>query len=1712
MKGKMKQRVMAVILTLVMAISLIPANLVGGSVEVLAAESYKLYGTDMAVENDTGYTTEEAGQAITDYFTLVSSKGATKVDGNNKTFSVNGTSMDFTQRIKLYKNTTNPGKIAFTTTGAATITVAAMSGGSGYDIPYGVYDESGNVVGSLATAYQSLDAATAANGVGLMADTFTVDAAGTYYIYSLSGDKGLNVYYVEVAVSGASSAPVDHVLLGTDIAVENDTGYTTEESGQAITDYFTLVSSKGATKVDGNNKTFSVDGASMDFTQRIKLYKNTTNPGKIAFTTTGAATILVAAMSGGSGYDIPYGVYDESGNVVGSLATAYQSLDAATAANGVGLVADSFSVSAAGTYYIYSLSGDKGLNIYYVKVSEAGGAVSTITAPTVSSATATIDGAKVTVSGAGTAGSASSKYVLVRNDGTKDVEVSTADGSAATFTFTDTLKASGTYTYSVYGKGTTNTAPLAVATPVEYVLPLGTAEPTALGDNAKVVLSWGKIDEATSYDVKVYQGETELTDKAVTGLTAPGATIEGLTNGTEYGFVVVTNRNTTATDNQTVSAKVTATPKAPEAGVSWLNASLLDDFNSTSDNYVVNDNWTIVSGGKQITVESCDAVTANDGNVFTKRISTKGTGTTADRHIKLVITEDSYIIAYAKSSGSARPLIIANEAGEAVESLTAIGKDDPLVPTRAINLTAGTYYFYTTGGGGYIYAIKLGTGTAPRAAWDTVANPVINSVADNGDGTISVDFSANIGTDGADKGYVFMYQNGFEVASQEVAAEGVVKFRPTTEGDFTFKVVISREGEADKESEIATLTGYVLPLATPTITWLNNLGNGSVYVDWNNVEADSFDVYYRSEADVEFTEAATGLTEGDYTLTGLMDGAKYEVKVVAHKSGFPSSESVDTVTVGAAEQQWYVAAIGSATSGEILVNGASNKVSSSSGLTPVENVTNTDGKVVITAQDNGKIADSEDGIFYYFTKIDPNTENFKLTATFTVNDISKGPDNQSAYGIYATDIAGFGSKDAKYFNSVSVGQFKMFMAGYHQHGARLITGYTSYDASNNAGTTRNFDNTNVIGGINLEDTVNLGDTFTYTLEKTNESYICTYNGQEVVFEGTSSLMVQEDGSMCIGVASARKVGVEISNITFEKTEGSASDAAATILTPAVKVFSSNVSSSEDYEVIASANVEGIMAIYAGGWKNKIYEGWVSADEVVKAPATLWNPGGYNGITVAFYPALEVPNLESYAEILNEYDVLWQSWGEPGETIYVSPNGGGSASGTMEDPLELQAALNHAQPGQVIVMLDGTYTPVKDYVIPRSINGTADQPITLMALNTGKAVIDGTGMESSSSLLSVVGSYWHVFGLEVKNGLAKGISVCGNNNIIEMCSIHDVGNSGIQISRFSGEPNDKAMWPENNLIKNCDAFNCCDPGRNDADGFAAKLTCGGGNVFYGCISHHNIDDGWDLYAKSTTGPIGVVTIENCIAYSNGFLMDEDPMDPNTECGEGNGFKLGGENMPGAHKLINSFSYNNYAKGVTSNSGPDCEAHQCTVYNNSLKGGSYNVSMYTKSSNPKAWVLDGIISLATNGTTDAELGSSNGVIYSLRSATNYLFDGAQSTNTNGVVATEDWFVSTDVTLIPTRNADGTIDMHGLLELTSAGPADSGARLVTTGKAVSTQPSVTQTVSTKTTMSIVNFGPTSGVGAVNTGDSTPIMLLVMMMMFSAAYVVYSFRRKNA
>jgi hypothetical protein len=237
---------------------------------------------------------------------------------------------------------------------------------------------------------------------------------------------------------------------------------------------------------------------------------------------------------------------------------------------------------------------------------------------------------------------------------------------------------------------------------------------------------------------------------------------------------------------------------------------------------------------------------------------------------------------------------------------------------------------------------------------------------------------------------------------------------------------------------------------------------------------------------------------------------------------------------------------------------------------------------------------------------------------------------------------------------------------------------------------------------------------------------------------------------------------------------------------------------------------------------------------------------------------------------------------PPNEVYVGANGLDSNPGTIDRPL---ATINFAQtlagPGFTIWILPGTlrYSETQEILVAGSANDRA----RLFAAPGARPVVDFSGLPrqndaSRGIILRTDG--WHVRGLEVQNAGDNGILVNGANNIVEDVILHGNQDTGLQITSFGTAVNSAA----NNLILNCDSYENFDPQANgeDADGFAAKIRVGPGNVFRGCRAWNNADDGWDFFAADD-----VVTIEDSWAFLNGIIAGG-----GNSAGDGNGFKLGG----------------------------------------------------------------------------------------------------------------------------------------------------------------------------------------------------------------------------
>ncbi|MEE2046775.1 silent information regulator protein Sir2, partial [Nocardiopsis tropica] len=158
----------------------------------------------------------------------------------------------------------------------------------------------------------------------------------------------------------------------------------------------------------------------------------------------------------------------------------------------------------------------------------------------------------------------------------------------------------------------------------------------------------------------------------------------------------------------------------------------------------------------------------------------------------------------------------------------------------------------------------------------------------------------------------------------------------------------------------------------------------------------------------------------------------------------------------------------------------------------------------------------------------------------------------------------------------------------------------------------------------------------------------------------------------------------------------------------------------------------------------------------------------------------------------------------------------------------------------------------------------------------------------------------------------------------------------------------------------------------------------------------IDDGWDLYTKSDTGPIGAVTVEDSLAYGNGTLSD------GSQAGDGdrNGFKLGGEDIGVDHVIRGNIAYDNGKHGFTYNRN----VGSMTV--------SDNISIGSEERN---FNFDGGSSVF-RGNTSCDSGSNDRIIGD-SDGSNQFWSGSDGPRCSSYDGDLDWSFDDDGTLVVT-----------------------------------------------------------------------------------------------
>lgn len=666
-----------------------------------------------------------------------------------------------------------------------------------------------------------------------------------------------------------------------------------------------------------------------------------------------------------------------------------------------------------------------------------------------------------------------------------------------------------------------------------------------------------------------------------------------------------------------------------------------------------------------------------------------------------------------------------------------------------------------------------------------------------------------------------------------------------------------------------------------------------------------------------------------------------------------------------------------------------------------------DGSVrVFSVNGGGKIVPkSTDGLSFYYTKI-RSDQNFTIKAKVQVNQW-KYSNGQEGFGIMACDRIGVGQKDfwnnqimsvitaVQYFwdkkkqrktNDYSKDWVKMNLGacaiartGVDNDNMSLfksdaasamkkffVTDQTPLDFSAAGLGSGNYNLvTKGVGnnpGINLD---TAREEFELCIQKNNSGYFVSYtdgngkvNTKKYYFDMSKDpLTCLEQGYVYAGFFAARHMDVTFKDIEIT-TVAAVDDAPAMqpVIEPEDVAFfigSHNYANSSKYELLVIPDQDS--RIQVQDEKGEL----VGCGDALKdnyARITLTLKEGVNPVTVSAFPAENsLPSGYDAKDFMTKKDfsITYVRPKSMLKEVYVSPTGKPEGTGTIDNPMSIGEALRCPMPGQTIYMQGGVYELHELLEIGRGISGTEAEPITLKAAGSDKERPILDFCETGEGFVSA-GDYWIFDGFDVtrsKDGY-YGFKVSGSNCEVRNVNMHHNGASGMQIAILYGF-DEHRLWPHDILVKNCKAYENNITGFKNADGFAAKISPGANIIFDSCVSHHNADDGWDLYNKAEMGKTGPIIIRNCIAYSNGFVHDKET-GKLISAGNGNGFKMGGENVQSNHRLENSLSFHNKGYGIDSNTCPNFEVYDSV----SIDNHSANVALYAGNVDHTAFKASGV----------------------------------------------------------------------------------------------------------------------------------------------------------
>lgn len=547
----------------------------------------------------------------------------------------------------------------------------------------------------------------------------------------------------------------------------------------------------------------------------------------------------------------------------------------------------------------------------------------------------------------------------------------------------------------------------------------------------------------------------------------------------------------------------------------------------------------------------------------------------------------------------------------------------------------------------------------------------------------------------------------------------------------------------------------------------------------------------------------------------------------------------------------------------------------------------------------GKLANSHEGMTFYYTKL-PTDINFTLSATITLEQLGpetgSTPNRQEGAGIMVRDIIGQPRLVPQPEGLEEFPSASNMVAHILRANKKDNNGLININASYREGIYQPWGT----GGNRMSRNeyikgVTFGDATSYkmSLTRTDTGYTVSYdNGevsktQEIKGAHANIVEMQDPDNQYVGFFASRNAKINVSDVSIilsdaktEKAQKYHAKSEKVVLQQA----SPDKSSSNRYTLQSRANYSGS---YRVTQNNRILvdNKHVSAGELFSFETLL--KADKTQYTVTYTPSEGVDlTPKSYQQSVEKV-ILSDAM-----NITVNPNGSNGR-------LDLASAIELLPLGGTITLEDGDYQGI---TLPVSVSGSAQLQKHLVAGGDNVRFIGN--IEHNAS-------YWDVVNIEVAG--ARYI-VHGSYNNFSHISTHGASDTGFQIT--STKKIGRALWASHNVVSDSESYNNMDKSQINADGFAAKMRIGDGNTFIRCVSHHNIDDGWDLFNKVEDGANGVVTILDSISYKNGQTFDVVAKSGT----RGNGFKLGGEGLPVAHIVRNNLAFQNNMDGFTDNFNP------------------------------------------------------------------------------------------------------------------------------------------------------------------------------------------------